>query len=399
MHHAPSASAGSAYVPPPSAARRPRVFLSDRTHIRIPSAIEMIDDVAELLARRAVESGACAEDKRGDLLLVFTEALINAVVHGNLEIPSSLKAAGDSTFARALAERSGDPDYADRAVDIQTHFNGSQIQWTITDEGPGFDVETHLRHIEQSSDTDSPSGRGILLMQALTDRLKWAMGGRQIQITVHSGQTDRRQGPRTAARLPLRMAPVDEDGHVDWSAAFEALAVNVGLGGLGIVHSHLPAASHVLIEIPAEHGPVLVPATVCSVQQTTPSMVQIGCRIDLPDTGEGVIEHDQARRSLGELVRRNDSPTPDHHEARRHVRTTYTRTIEVEAPGRPRQPQIARDLSVGGMAFLSQNAWDVGAAITVHFVQEDDRMPPIHATVVRCLRVADAIHDVGVRFT
>src|SRR5947209_6873407 len=83
--------------------------VSERTRLVIPSVPHWIEPTVEFLRQKAVLSGACQETRAGKLMVALLEALSNAVIHGNLQLTSKLKEAGDDSFARALAERAADP--------------------------------------------------------------------------------------------------------------------------------------------------------------------------------------------------------------------------------------------------------------------------------------------------
>ncbi len=115
--------------------------LSEQFQLQIPSLLEWIAPAVEHLKDRAVCCGVCDEKRGVKLSLVLHEALTNSVVHGNLGISSQLKEENDDAFARALAERGGDPAYNSRIVNIEVDYDGDRCRWSLTDQGNGFDVE------------------------------------------------------------------------------------------------------------------------------------------------------------------------------------------------------------------------------------------------------------------
>ena len=377
-------------------------FVFDRSQLSMPTQIELIEPTAASLARRAAETGACSQEQASNLLLVFTEALTNAVIHGNLEVSSGLRQSGDGTFARAIAERSNDPCYCERTVEICADYDGDLAAWTITDQGRGFDYLGHLRRLDcEPADVEAPSGRGILLMRAFTDELRWSLDGRQVRLALRRQANDRRRQPRTPMRLPVRVAPLTAGGAIDWARAFGAVAVDAGPGGIGLLQSRLESARRLLIEIPGDGEPVFLPATVCHVRQLDDALVQIGCRFtdDPPafspsrqaamEQLERVIE--QARADA-QCRRRQD-------ERREQIRTGYTRLIEVQdGTGEAATAKLARNLALSGMAFLSRQPMAVGQSIEIRLVEEQPATGPMKAAVVRCLRIAEEMHDIGVQF-
>ncbi|HMF19257.1 MAG TPA: hypothetical protein VKE98_18770, partial [Gemmataceae bacterium] len=119
----------------------PSLVCAEQTLVRLPSRPHWIEETVDYLCRKAILCGACQETRSRKLMVALQEALVNSVVHGNLELSSELKERGDSSFAKALAERAADPGLAQRNVDIVVDYDGQRCRWLITDEGKGFDVD------------------------------------------------------------------------------------------------------------------------------------------------------------------------------------------------------------------------------------------------------------------
>ena len=377
-------------------------LLADHAHIHMPTRIELIHETAALLTRRAVETGVITEQRGGELLMALVEALVNAVVHGNLEMSSASKEQPGDAFRRTLAERSNDPRYSDRLVDIRIDCDGQHLCWTIADEGPGFDAAARLRRLDEArpEDLDLSSGRGILMMRAFTDDLRWSPEGREVRLIVNRTASERRQRDRTPVREPVRVIPLDEEGRVDWPRAFEALAVDASAEGLSLVQSQLDSARHMLVEIPYEGRTVYLPAKVCHVRRLG-DMVQIGCRFNEPAPAPAN-QRQETRLALEQLIQRarmDGACRPRHDDQRQHVRAAYAKTIGIRAAGQDSFVTVlARDLSLGGMAFLSQRPLDLHRDTEIQFVEEGAALPVMQARVVRCLRISKDVYDIGVRF-
>ncbi len=92
----------------------------------------------------------------GNILITLTEAVSNAIIHGN-QAKSSKK------------------------VYISTQTNGKSIIFTIEDEGRGFDPNA-LPDPTAPENLLTPGGRGVFLMQHLSDKVSFASGGRIVQL-------------------------------------------------------------------------------------------------------------------------------------------------------------------------------------------------------------------------
>jgi anti-sigma regulatory factor (Ser/Thr protein kinase) len=158
---------------------------AERFQLRLPSRLEWIQPAVEYLCQRAVLCSACDETRSAKLMLALHEALTNSVVHGNLELSSDLKEQDDDAFAAELAARAADPLYASRWVNVEVVYDGRTCQWTITDEGKGFDVEQVLqREAGREGKTPLASGRGICMMRLFLDGVHYEQGGRRVILTL-----------------------------------------------------------------------------------------------------------------------------------------------------------------------------------------------------------------------
>ncbi len=118
------------------------------------------------------------------------EALNNALYRGNLELsPHQWQDADDfDVSALALppivAERLSQEPYKDRKVRYDVLLSKELIRFIITDQGPGFDVSSIPIKNDPKSIDDS-SGRGLVLIQAMMDDVKFNPAGNQITLVKH----------------------------------------------------------------------------------------------------------------------------------------------------------------------------------------------------------------------
>ena len=194
----------------PSAPSLADAVVGEHYHLRIPSRPDWIEPTVDYLTSRAVQSGAVREGRAGRLMLALHEALTNAVVHGNLEVSSELRESDELAYAGVLASRAADPRYATRTVDVRASYDGVRASWAFTDEGPGFDVGAVLRRLEEHDPAEErPGGRGLLLMQAFTDEVRFEEGGRRVVLSLHRAPEEQRAHPCDSgpAALPGSASP------------------------------------------------------------------------------------------------------------------------------------------------------------------------------------------------
>lgn len=92
-----------------------------------------------------------------DLRLVYTELLINAVVHGNR---------GDSS----------------KKIKLRIEINSDEIMSVIKDEGDGFDYQDTLFRENYFYDYQEEHGRGLQLVKSLTEYLYFNEVGNEIEF-------------------------------------------------------------------------------------------------------------------------------------------------------------------------------------------------------------------------
>lgn len=125
---------------------------SPRRTLQFPSVLENIH-VAERLVDEVCAEYQVKEDYYGELLIALTEAVNNAIVHGNkLDVSKQVTVTFDIV-------------------------NGTSMRFTIEDEGAGFDYN-HLPDPTAPENIEKPHGRGVFLMRQLADACSFEDGGR-----------------------------------------------------------------------------------------------------------------------------------------------------------------------------------------------------------------------------
>lgn len=97
------------------------------------------------------------EDHYGNILIAVTEAVNNAIVHGNL-------------------------NDEDKKVTIEANKQDKEVVFIISDEGKGFDY-TNLPDPTAPENIEKPDGRGIFLMKNLSDEVSFDLNGSKVSIT------------------------------------------------------------------------------------------------------------------------------------------------------------------------------------------------------------------------
>lgn len=138
--------------------------------------------VVQRLKQAALEVGVCDHPEAVRLGVALEEAILNAMIHGNLEISSELRQENDSLFDAMIRERSQQNPYAQRCVRVVAEFTPHEAQITIADDGPGFDVQS-VPDPTSSDHVSKIGGRGILLMRAFTNGVHYNDRGNTVTLT------------------------------------------------------------------------------------------------------------------------------------------------------------------------------------------------------------------------
>ena len=100
------------------------------------------------------------EDHYGNILIAVTEAVNNAICHGNKNNPEK--------FVH---------------IDFQTH--NKQLIFLIKDEGPGFDY-ANLPDPTDPANIDKINGRGVFLMKNLADKIEFRNKGEEVSLAFNN---------------------------------------------------------------------------------------------------------------------------------------------------------------------------------------------------------------------
>lgn len=150
--------------------------LMDQASFRFRS-LEEVGPLIEVLA------SLCPVPERAATGL--TELLVNAIEHGNLGISYEEKKhlrlgnAWDAEVARRMAL----PEHADRMVRVRVERHFDRLEFTVIDEGDGFDWQRYLDFDpERASD---PNGRGIAMARLLSfSSIEYRGNGNTVVVTI-----------------------------------------------------------------------------------------------------------------------------------------------------------------------------------------------------------------------
>jgi DNA-binding response OmpR family regulator len=122
---------------------------------------------------------------RMQLGVAIHEALVNAMIHGNLEVSSALKNDNWSKYHRQISQRNQTEPYIHRRVRVLLDAErGKYFRVVIRDDGPGFDV-SKLTDATDATGCEKCSGRGMMMIRAFFDEVVHNARGNEISMTKH----------------------------------------------------------------------------------------------------------------------------------------------------------------------------------------------------------------------
>ncbi|MEM1226768.1 MAG: ATP-binding protein [Planctomycetota bacterium] len=123
--------------------------------------------------------------------MALDEAILNAMIHGNLEVDSELREQGDGqAYWDQIQLRRDQPAYGDRRTEVSLTATRSQAVFVIKDQGPGFDAAT-LPDPTDPANLESIGGRGLLLINAFMDEVHHNEQGNELTMIKRKAAGER----------------------------------------------------------------------------------------------------------------------------------------------------------------------------------------------------------------
>ena len=123
--------------------------------VKIPSIKENVS-VVESFIENVGEKIRIEESIYGNVLVSVTEAVNNAIVHGNKEDKN-------------------------KKVRLALKQNKKSVRFVVEDEGVGFDFD-NLPDPTNPKNIEKVKGRGIFLIRSLSDKTTFKRGGRTVEM-------------------------------------------------------------------------------------------------------------------------------------------------------------------------------------------------------------------------
>lgn len=99
------------------------------------------------------------EDTSGKLMLLLSEAVTNAIVHGNAEDP-------------------------EKKVEVEIKIKPDSVITTVEDEGEGYNPDEDPENPLDEDNLLKEGGRGVFLIQEISDEMEYFNEGRGIKFVI-----------------------------------------------------------------------------------------------------------------------------------------------------------------------------------------------------------------------
>lgn len=130
----------------------------------------------------------CDETAQLRLGIALSEAMTNAIYHGNLQLSSELRDADGHNWFDFAQKRSQQAPYRDRKVHVAANLSRESATFTIRDEGSGFDPKLLPDPLNHANLAKS-SGRGLLLIHCFVDEVSHNSTGNEITLVKRRDRT------------------------------------------------------------------------------------------------------------------------------------------------------------------------------------------------------------------
>jgi serine/threonine-protein kinase RsbW len=127
----------------------------------LPSEVTAISPFVDRLMVLFRKCG-CVSQGESDVEIALREALANAIIHGNHENPR-------------------------KHVNVRCHCKRDEVSIAVKDEGRGFDLNK-IADPTAPENTGAVHGRGIYLMKALMDEVRFEEGGVVVRLRKSTGK-------------------------------------------------------------------------------------------------------------------------------------------------------------------------------------------------------------------
>jgi anti-sigma regulatory factor (Ser/Thr protein kinase) len=149
--------------------------------LRLQSQLTLIPQLVDLVRRAMASLPAFDATESIRVSVALEEALLNALVHGNLELTSDVRSEGFDPNAEYFKKRCAEAPYRERQIHVLGSITSAKAKFVVRDEGPGFSLSdlpdpTDMRALQEGH------GRGLRLMRTFMDEVIYSSSGNEVTL-------------------------------------------------------------------------------------------------------------------------------------------------------------------------------------------------------------------------
>ncbi len=168
--------------------RLSQFLTEEQFSFRLENDPSLIAPLVDTVQRSLMDMNVCGHTQRMHVGIALQESLLNALYHGNLEVPPEVWRKDRTTLRQGklsdvARQRQQEAPYCERAVYVKINISRDHAEFTIRDEGPGFDVSAAPTPHDPSALQDE-GGRGLILMGTFMEQLKFNSEGNEVRMST-----------------------------------------------------------------------------------------------------------------------------------------------------------------------------------------------------------------------
>jgi len=140
-------------------------------------------DIAKIFVDALNQRINLSPDRSAGIHLALHEAIVNGLIHGNLDISSEYRQSARlfMEYGRILSERLKDPAYARKSLSLSATWDNSILRIKIKDEGAGYVIRDNFANRSLTA-VRNKSGRGLLFIAGIADSCTIDDFGREMNL-------------------------------------------------------------------------------------------------------------------------------------------------------------------------------------------------------------------------
>ncbi len=124
--------------------------------------------LARIFTNNMVNRFALNHSKKPDIVTCLHEAIMNAMLHGNLEMHGEFHTkSGFYSYHSEIEKRLSEKNKAHKYIYLGAWQYSDSVQISVSDDGEGFDIPD----ISRLADSEFPRGRGLMFIHSLADEV------------------------------------------------------------------------------------------------------------------------------------------------------------------------------------------------------------------------------------